>query len=307
MKKLIMCCLFLCSVMLHAYYDAALVIDVEGQVTAKIKDGSYNEPDIWTVDSGELLPPKTHLHVGPYAFIRIVHMISDTEYQMYGESEWLIAEDSITGTGKASRAKLAQINSDIDLNTSMRDQVGAVITDVVDYSVKDVTTAETDPCLSEPDFRKSTRSAPMPRSSTVEVDSFESVEPFGSVEDEPEDGVIFFALPMSIASLLAEDVAEIRAEPSLNDFTIVDDKWLLISLDAKNISERSRLKISGSISHIELHLTQIETADISTAWNLERNGYFHQAAAIWLLKFEDGVSSAQRHLERLMHTMDPQH
>lgn len=117
--------------------EVALVTDISGEVTASwlepASDGNENADGErgrheWQVGLAEMLPAGADIKTGEKSAITLVHLTGNVEYMLGAGAFARITEEGIEGEAVAS-APMLLVSTDIDLDGTMRNQVGAVVSD----------------------------------------------------------------------------------------------------------------------------------------------------------------------------------
>ncbi|PKL42639.1 MAG: hypothetical protein CVV41_13910 [Candidatus Riflebacteria bacterium HGW-Riflebacteria-1] len=117
--------------------EVALVTDISGTVIATwlepAADGTENANSErgrheWPVELAEMLPAGADIKTGKESAITLVHLTGNVEYTLGAGAFARITEEGIEGEAVAS-APMQLVSTDINLDGTMRNQVGAVVSD----------------------------------------------------------------------------------------------------------------------------------------------------------------------------------
>jgi hypothetical protein len=317
--------------MVFAAMDVAMV--VSGTATAKLAQ------DTWKVQIAEMLPENVVLTVAADSLLKLMHLANNKEYEIPASATVKVTRESIEGTdieGKTINIATGKMLVD----ASMQQQTGAAYGDrhilmrekkknsdygnnarMMDKGIKIEDLGFDDKTGNEPAGGDSIIQTPSgnesiidPTPASTQSSGFPPIQSDGLHEDEANEREI--QLPKSVFFAVPLEMYESFAKPGA-DFTFSNEHQAsILSIEKKNgwvyftcespqndidVFEGNFLTSSGKYVVALLNQPDLECR-FSVAMDLEKQGRFCQAAAIWLKlgeKFALGEEVLNLHLNRL--------
>lgn len=265
--------------------DVALVIGVKGEVAASIREGTGEEMHEWLVEEAEMLPVNTEIMVQEESSLKFIHLHDNVEYTFKAETWLQITEDAVVSEQEFDSSALQMVSAKFELDKSMRQQVGAVISDFPQESQSSKELID-DSLFEKNDNHK------FPSASTISKKELEPVS-------------VMLALPVEIAQLLATDINALKVAGHLVEINTDVAGWVVIELTIDRSHELSSITLKGDSGYLPTRVLAVDISQNSMAhaWNFEKQNLLPQAAALWIQQASLGVELAGVHLDRLKTAM----
>jgi hypothetical protein len=298
--------------------DVAMVVSGKGQ--AQLED------ETWPLELAEMLPVDVIVKADPNDMLKLIHLLSDKEYLLPGNSTAVITADGIDGQN-VSGDDLELVSGDLNLDDVMSHQTGAA------YAGQ----AKSSPAASDnlveleevmPKKEKSYIASEQDDNFDVKREGYKPTVSSVSATPAPKSPLrlarktqssdsaiiqkadIVFALPKEVAAVLANEEEKFNYaceyEIELLRHEIVSD-WTMFEFALSKDVEPGKLSVDFIVSEQSsyevkfAHKENIETT-MPEALRLERNECYAQAAVIWIKLAQQKVikpAILTRHLQRL--------
>ncbi|PKL44970.1 MAG: hypothetical protein CVV42_18945 [Candidatus Riflebacteria bacterium HGW-Riflebacteria-2] len=338
--RLVLVCLTLSVGASAAGEDVALITALTGTASASWVEPAADDNSAadanrrsheWSLEVAEMLPVGAEVTTAAESSLTIIHLAGNIEYNIGALAQAKITGDRVEGQDIAS-SQVRLVSSDLVLEGSMQNQVGAVISDHVDVGgTKDTfdslsretqlarltlaikTVPESPPLPS----KSTTNGYPSPISRYVDDQGNQTMQEASQSDNECDDMARLkeekkkspvkiidacFALPREILAKVYP--ADESLEVDNYDIKVVEafGGWVDFNFKTPLIDRNFNLNISGSGGTLPITL-HIEHAapSVAYAWRLEKSGLLAQAASIWLKLQTQGMAEKKvaPHLKRI--------
>ncbi|NCB39494.1 MAG: hypothetical protein EOM80_12080 [Erysipelotrichia bacterium] len=309
--------------------DVALVTEKTGTVDAQLAD------ETWAVELAEMLPDGVELKVSEDGSLTLVHLQSNIEYRLEANATATLTNAGVTGSNFSS-STIELVSSKIALGQEMQTQTGTTNPErVLNRSLKpskmppEATSAGADALRPIPKMAKHKEvmedslknEISMDKSAfdgetgalseiAVSADQQDLIVPETGEESAAVEAPKALAAPSITLALPTEIFAEICSDETSLVATGTDvtasklafalEGWVEVEVAfGKDIGKS--VVLQGNVGSMTFDIAEVAAPSIAEAWKLEKRGFVHQAAAMWLKLPETSISQKKSaiHLNRL--------
>lgn len=313
----VICFILTCPVFAMAE-DVALVTELFGTATASWQDPAAAEDKAgkeegrydWQLEVAEMLPAGAEISTGEESSLTIIHLVSNIEYHLGSGSRARLSDLAIEGDAVVSEEEVRLVSTDISLEESMQNQVGAVVADHLHLDINRSPSpsqsnsisvlSELDDQFGNQSFRTVLSSADQKKADTEDTPGG-TVLKRGREQSLPKPAI--FALPIEMVEAMSSKSERLHVKDCQLDIATNHEGWVEFSMAAPELDQDFAFKLVGDkgTRRLVLHVESSTQPSAHLAWRLEKSGLLAQAAAVWLELQNQGVEATKvtPHLERI--------